>query len=206
MPVNSPARYRRAKSSASRRSVLTRSPGLRRHFRGTHENAVPSVRLQTAAQGKAARPGFVTEFQEPSGVGLRQFFGQLDHVLMFATDDPVTANFDGIRRRKAHRDGIVMHVQPDEQDGAFERCHRSLQDGGSGRRSNGLRRAGPADFSDSTVLTWRNMYVFMVSVFLMSVVWGVSPTTCGSAPFTRCNPRLLRRADTAFTFIASHTV
>jgi len=35
---------------------------------------------------------------------------------------------------------------------------------------------------------------------------GVRPTTGGAAPFTRCNPRLRRRADTCFTFIASHTV
>jgi len=35
---------------------------------------------------------------------------------------------------------------------------------------------------------------------------GVRPTTGGAAPFTRCNPRLRRRADTFFTFIASHTV
>ena len=45
------------------------------------------------------------------------------------------------------------------------------------------------------------------AVFLSSVVTDASPTTCGSA--TRIpgrNPRLLRRADTVFTFITSHTV
>ena len=62
------------------------------------------------------------------------------------------------------------------------------------------------DFCGSTGFGWRSMYVFMVSVFLMSVVWGVSPTTGGSAPLMRRNPRLTRRADTVFTFIASHTV
>src|ERR1035437_10696232 len=61
-------------------------------------------------------------------------------------------------------------------------------------------------FCGSTGLAGRSMYVFMVFAFLLSVVWGVSPTTCGSAPFTRCNPRLLRRADTPFAFITSHTV
>jgi hypothetical protein len=45
----------------------------------------------------------------------------------------------------------------------------------------------------------------MVFALRSSVVWGVSPTTCGSAPHTRCNPRLLRRADTTFAFIESHT-
>src|ERR1035437_4188133 len=69
-----------------------------------------------------------------------------------------------------------------------------------------LGRGGRIDFCGSTGLGSRSMYVFMVFAFLLSVVWGVSPTTGGSAPFTRCNPRLLRRADTCFTFIASHTV
>src|SRR5277367_7068484 len=73
-------------------------------------------------------------------------------------------------------------------------------------RAVGLGCNGRGDFCGWTGWEWRSMYVFMVSVFLSSVVWGVSPTTCGSAPFTRCNPRLLRRADTLFTFIASHTV
>jgi len=61
------------------------------------------------------------------------------------------------------------------------------------------------DITEQTFTGGRSMYVLMVSVFLMSVVWGVSPTTCGSAPFTRRNPRLTRRADTLFTFIISHT-
>src|ERR1017187_1860414 len=68
-----------------------------------------------------------------------------------------------------------------------------------------LRRGARTGFCDSTVLVERSMYVFMVFAFRFIVVWGVSPTTGGSAPFTRCNPRLLRRADTCFTFIASHT-
>ena len=68
-------------------------------------------------------------------------------------------------------------------------------------------RPGRADyFCDSTVFGWHSMYVFMVSVSLSDVVWSVSPTTCGSAPFSRCNPRLLRRADTLFAFVTSHTV
>src|ERR1035438_6455526 len=69
-----------------------------------------------------------------------------------------------------------------------------------------LRRGTRAGFCDSTVFGWRSMYVFMVFAFRFIVVWGVSPTTGGSAPFMRCNPRLSRRADTLFAFIASHTV
>jgi hypothetical protein len=69
-----------------------------------------------------------------------------------------------------------------------------------------LRRGARRVDCGWTGLAERSMYFFMVFVFLLSVVWGVSPTTCGSAPFTRCNPRLLRRTDTVFTFIASHTV
>src|ERR1019366_10623677 len=69
-----------------------------------------------------------------------------------------------------------------------------------------LGRGERMGFCGSTGVDGRSMYVFMVFAFLLSVVWGVSPTTCGSAPFTRCNPRFLRRADTLFAFIASHTV
>jgi hypothetical protein len=70
-----------------------------------------------------------------------------------------------------------------------------------------LGRDGRAGFCDSTGFGWRSMYVFMVFAFRFIVVWGVSPTTGGSATrFTGRNPRLLRRADTTFTFIASHTV
>src|ERR1035437_10043659 len=69
-----------------------------------------------------------------------------------------------------------------------------------------LGRGDRIVFCGSTGGDGRSMYVFMVFAFLWSVVWGVSPTTCGSAPFTRCNPRLIRRADTQFAFIPSHTV
>jgi hypothetical protein len=61
-------------------------------------------------------------------------------------------------------------------------------------------------FCGSTGFGWRSMYVFMVFAFHFRVVRGVSPTTCGSAPLSRRNPRLLWSADTAFTFITSHTV
>ena len=60
------------------------------------------------------------------------------------------------------------------------------------------------DFCGSTAWAGRCIYFFMVSVFHSFDVWGVSSTTCGSAPFGRCNLRLLRRADTLFTFIASN--
>ena len=74
----------------------------------------------------------------------------------------------------------------------------------SGRRAvtgaTGLGGFGRVAFCGWTGFGLRSMYVFMVSVFLSSVVWGVRPTTCGSAPFTRCNPRLLRRADTLYHF------
>jgi len=79
------------------------------------------------------------------------------------------------------------------------------------RGTAGCERAGQPgaqriDFCGSTGLAARGMYDLMVLAFHSFVVWGVSPTTFGPALFTRCNPRLLRRADTAFAFIASHTV
>jgi hypothetical protein len=100
-----------------------------------------------------------------------------------------------------------MHVQADEQNGAHDGHCPSLQGPTGGNGAAGLGRGGRIDFCGSTGLGLRSMYVFMVSVFLsFIVVGGVSPTTRGSAPFARCNPRLLRRADTLFAFIASHTV
>jgi len=63
-------------------------------------------------------------------------------------------------------------------------------------------------FCRSTGLGWRSMYVFMVFAFRLMVVWGVSPTTGGSAfRFSAVrNPRLIRRADTLLAFSESHTV
>ncbi len=52
----------------------------------------------------------------------------------------------------------------------------------------GLARGGRIDFCGSTGLGPRSMYLFMMSVFLSSVVRGVSPTTCGSA--TRITGRI----------------
>jgi len=72
--------------------------------------------------------------------------------------------------------------------------------------ATGLGTPGRNAFCGWTGFGLRSMYVFMVSAFLSAVVWGVSPTTCGSAPLARCNPRSLRRADPVFAFIASHTV
>ena len=58
-------------------------------------------------------------------MGRRHFFGQLQDVLVFAADDAVTPHFGGIRGREAYRDGVVVHVQSNEQDGTFEGRWRS---------------------------------------------------------------------------------
>jgi hypothetical protein len=62
-------------------------------------------------------------------------------------------------------------------------------------------------FCGSTALGSWSMKVFMVSALsVIIVVWGASPTTCGSASRpAEGNPRLLRKADTFTRFIASHT-
>ena len=67
--------------------------GLARDFGGAYQDAVPAVRLQTAAQRKAARPGFVTELHRGGRMGSLQFVGQFEHVVMLPADDPVTPDF-----------------------------------------------------------------------------------------------------------------
>ena len=112
--------------------------GFARHFRGTDQNAVPAVRPQTAAEGKAAGSGLVTELQARSGMGGLKFMGQFEHVVMLATDDPVTAHFGRIGRREAHRDRVVMHVQSDEKAGTVDGRLRSAQENAGGHRGGGF--------------------------------------------------------------------
>ena len=88
------------------------------------------------------------------------------------------------------------------------RAGGSSQDDGGGGPAGGFW-AGLA----GGVFVTRQVWVGAVCMsswcllFVSLLFWGVSPTTCGSATrFTGRNPRLLRRADTAFTFIASHIV
>ena len=76
--------------------------------------------------------------------------------------------------------------------------------GGAAPRAPTLhRRTG---FCGSTVFSLRSMQLFMVFAFPFLLLWGLSPTLGGSAALARRNPRLLRRAGTLFTLIASHTV
>ena len=92
---------------------------LAQEFGRIHQDAVLSGRLQTAAQDKAARPGFVTELQAQAGVGGMQLASQFEYVVVLPADDPVTPHFSRIRWCQADGDGIIMHVQPNAQDGAF---------------------------------------------------------------------------------------
>ena len=41
--------------------------------------------------------------------------GQLEHIVMGAADNPVAAHLGEVRRRQAHGDGIIIHVQADEE-------------------------------------------------------------------------------------------
>jgi len=47
-------------------------------------------------------------------MGGLEFFDELEHVVMLPADDPVTPHFGRIRRREAHRNRVVIHVQPNE--------------------------------------------------------------------------------------------
>lgn len=59
-------------------------------------------------------------------MGGGEFLDQLEHVVVLPAEDPVAAHLRALRRRERHRDGIVMHIQPDVEDAAAQR-------GGHGR-------------------------------------------------------------------------
>ena len=103
---------------------------------------------------------------------------------------------------------LVGNIKTGEQDGAVGGRLLASRDDGGGGPAGGFAAGLAGGSCDWTGLGWRSMYVFMVFAFRFIAVWGVSPTTCGSATrFTGRNPRLLRRAVLiAFTFIASHIV
>jgi hypothetical protein len=101
---------------------------------------------------------------------------------------------------KPNGDSGRPHTKPGSQAGVTS-LHATIGDAG-----RGVRGSRPVVLCGSTVLEARSRYVCMVFALRFSVVGGVSPTTCGSAPFTRCNPRLHRRTDTAFAFVESRTV
>jgi hypothetical protein len=166
-----------------------------RHLGRTHQNTIHPVRLQAAAQGKPARPRFITNLQGRSGMGGHEFFDQLKHAVMFPPMIPY-------RRTSVASDGARLTAMLSLcTSNPMNRTGPLIATGAAG-----LSRGAGVVFCGSTGFVEHSMYVFMVSVFLSSVVWGVSPTTCGSAPLTRRNPRLTRKADTLFTFITSHTV
>jgi hypothetical protein len=52
-------------------------------------------------------------------MGGLKFFDELEHVIMFPADDPIPPHFGRITGRDRDGDRIVVHVQPDEQDGRF---------------------------------------------------------------------------------------
>jgi hypothetical protein len=52
-------------------------------------------------------------------MGGLKFFNQLEHVVVFPADDPVSPHLGRIAGRNRDGDRIVMHVQSDEQDGRF---------------------------------------------------------------------------------------
>ena len=128
---------------------------------------------------------------------------------MLPANDSITPHFGRIRGRCAHRDAVVMHVNAKAQDGTLCGVAGAGRGGGGGGGGAGLNKAGGfwLIFAAGQVLGWRSMYVFMVSVFPFIGCLRRESHNFGSATrITGRNPRLLRRADTAFTFIASHIV
>jgi hypothetical protein len=69
---------------------------------------------QATAERKPARPGFVAELQDRSGMGGLKLFNEFEHVVMFPADDPIPPHFARITGRYRHGNRVVMHVQTDE--------------------------------------------------------------------------------------------
>ena len=96
-----------------------------------------------------------------------------------------------------------MRMKNERARPSVEHAEHAQLGAGAGVGWEGRARGG---FCGSTALGSRSRYVFMVFAFRFSVVCAVSPTTCGSAARSSGrNPRSLRRADTTFAFIKSHT-
>ena len=72
------------------------------------------MRPQKPAQGQPARPRFLAEPQARSRMNRPEFFDELEHVVMFPTDDPIPPHFACLTGRNRHGDGIVIHVRADE--------------------------------------------------------------------------------------------
>jgi hypothetical protein len=69
-------------------------------------------------------------------MGGLELFGELEHVVMFSTDNPVAPHLGRIRRRNRNGNRIVMHIQTNEQD---ESCQqRRYPASGPGTRAKGL--------------------------------------------------------------------
>src|SRR5664280_1611219 len=92
--------------------------GLARNFGWRHDNTLDTMTANEAAERITAWPGLVTELQDHAGMGGGEFFDQTQHVVMFSADDAVTAHLGGITRCERNGDGVVMHIQPAEQNWA----------------------------------------------------------------------------------------
>src|SRR2546422_11652317 len=96
--------------------VVDAVAGFARHFGRRHDDTVMAVRADESAKRITTRTGFVTETQLSSGMSGGKFFDELEHVIMRAVDQTVTAHFARIARSQGDGDGIVMHVQTGEQN------------------------------------------------------------------------------------------
>src|SRR5688572_29911708 len=104
------------------------------------------------AEGITARTGFVAKAQLRAEMSGRESLDELEHVVVRATDEAVTAHLRGVTRRQGNGNGIVVHVQADEQDSGRWEGGGLSEDLCGTRRSGGLgpwrclcidRREGP---------------------------------------------------------------
>jgi hypothetical protein len=105
---------------------------LSRHFGRRDNDALRSMLPDEPAQRIPPWPRLVTTLQCRVGMRCLQFLDQPQHVVVLPADDPITPHLRAVRRGQRHGDGIVVNIQPDEQDAATQHAglgHGSIAHG-----------------------------------------------------------------------------
>src|SRR5688572_2624784 len=73
-----------------------------RNFGGSHDDAFMALGAEETAEGITARTGFVAKAQLRAEMSGRESLDELEHVVVRATDEAVTAHLRGVTRRQGN--------------------------------------------------------------------------------------------------------